>query len=235
MLKQEFLIEGIPSVLWGETSDKLYIAVHGNMSNKADEVIAIIAKEAVERGYQVLSFDLPEHGDRKNEPYACSVQNCVHDLGIIMEYAKGISADISLFACSMGAYFSLLTYGDESLGQCLFLSPVLDMERLIRNMMAWDGVTEEKLESEKDIQIPNGPALSWDYFSYVKAHPIVRWDKKTSILYGSKDNLTESDVVTAFCSEFGFKLTVLENGEHFFYSEEQLSFYRKWLAENLDH
>ena len=235
MYKQEFLIDTIPSVLWGEASGKLFIAVHGNMSHKEDEVIAIFADAAVARGYQVLSFDLPEHGGRKSEPYACTVQNCVHDLKIIMNYAKGISADISLFACSMGAYFSLVTYGGEALGQCLFLSPVLDMERLIRNMMAWNGVTEEKLEFEKDIPIPDGPALSWDYFSYVKAHPIVKWDKKTCILYGSKDNLTESDVVTAFCSKFGCKLTVLENGEHFFYYEEQLSFYRKWLTENLDY
>ncbi len=235
MLKHEFLIEGIPSVLWGEASDKLFIAVHGNMSNKADTVIEIFAEEALTRGYQVLSFDLPEHGERKAEPYACSVQNCVHDLGIIMDYAKIISDDISLFACSMGAYFSLLTYGGDSLGHCLFLSPVLDMERLIRNMMAWNDVTEERLESEKDIPIPNGPTLSWEYFSYVKAHPIERWNKQTVILYGAKDNITEKEVVTSFCLKFGCNLTVLENGEHFFCNSEQLSFYRKWLAENPDY
>ena len=232
MLKQKFLIDGIPSILWGKASDKLFIAVHGNMSNKADTVIEIFAEEAASRGCQVLSFDLPEHGERKAEPYACSVQNCVHDLGIIMSYAKTISEDISLFACSMGAYFSLLTFRDEDLGQCLFLSPVLDMERLIRNMMLWNGITEEMLEAEKDISISNGPALSWDYFSYVKAHPIEHWDKQTAILYGSKDNISEKGAVTAFCLKFGCKLTVLENGEHFFYTPEQLSFYRKWLIEN---
>lgn len=235
MFKQEFLIEGIPSVLWGENSDKLFIAVHGNMSNKADTVIEIFAEEAVVRGYQVLSFDLPEHGDRKNEHYACSVQNCVHDLSIIMNYAKGICADISLFACSMGAYFSLLTFGGDQLGHCLFLSPVLDMERLIGNMMAWNGVSEEKLEAEKEISIPNGPELSWDYYSYVKAHPIDNWDKKTAILYSAKDELTESEVVTAFCSKFGCELTVLENGEHFFHRAEQLSFYRNWLTKHLNY
>ena len=235
MFKQKFLIEAIPSVLWGEASDKLFVAVHGNMSNKEDEVIAIFAEEALARGYQVLSFDLPEHGERKSEPYPCSVQNCVRDLGIIMNYARTISDDISLFACSMGAYFSLLAFHDAALGRCLFLSPVLDMERLIRNMMVWKGVTEENLEAEKDIPIPNGPALSWDYFSYVKAHPVTRWNKQTDILYGTEDNITERDVVMAFCSKFGCKLTVLENGEHFFYSSEQLSFYRKWLTENTDY
>ena len=122
MQKQEFLVGGIPSILWGNASDKLFIAVHGNMSNKADTVIEIFAEEAASRGYQVLSFDLPEHGERKAEPYACSVQNCFHDLGIIMNYAKTISEDISLFACSMGAYFSLLTFRDEALVNALIVA-----------------------------------------------------------------------------------------------------------------
>lgn len=44
---------------------KIFIAVHGNMSNKEDAVIQILAEEADRKGYQVLSFDLPEHGERK--------------------------------------------------------------------------------------------------------------------------------------------------------------------------
>jgi pimeloyl-ACP methyl ester carboxylesterase len=109
MTRQNLKIQNIPVILWGEKSDKLFIAVHGNMSNKADDVIVIFAEEAFPKGYQVLSFDLPEHGDRKNESLPCKVQNCVNDLGIIMDYAKSLSDNISLFACSMGAYFSLLT------------------------------------------------------------------------------------------------------------------------------
>ncbi len=233
MLKQVLTIKGIPSILWGGALDKLIIAVHGNMSNKEDNVIKILAEEAAARGYSVLSFDLPEHGNRKNERYACSVQNCVHDLGIIMRHARSLSCNISLFACSMGAYFSLLAYDLEPLDQCLFLSPILDMERLIRNMMAWSGVTEERLEAEKEIPVSGGPALSWEYYSFVKSHPIRSWGKPTAILYGSKDALTESDVVSGFCSKFGSKLTIMENGEHYFHTTEQLSFYRTWLQKAL--
>ncbi|AJD27844.1 putative alpha/beta hydrolase [Clostridium botulinum CDC_297] len=60
MFKDKFNISNIPTVLWGEKSEKLFIAVHGNMSNKEDTVIKILAKEAIQKGYQVLSFDLPE-------------------------------------------------------------------------------------------------------------------------------------------------------------------------------
>lgn len=49
----------------GEIRGKIFIAVHGNMSNKEDAVIQILAEEADRKGYQVLSFDLPEHGEER--------------------------------------------------------------------------------------------------------------------------------------------------------------------------
>lgn len=147
------------------------------MSNKADDVIVLLAEEATAQGYQVISFDLPEHGDRKGETYACKVQNCVHDLAIIMHYTQQLSKNISLFACSMGAYFSLLAYHDLQLKQCLFLSPLVDMERMIKNMMTWFRISEIRLEAEKEVPTPIGQTLYWDYYCYVKSHPINTWSQ----------------------------------------------------------
>ena len=172
MLKRKLIIEGIPAILWGQKSDKLFLAVHGNMSNKEDDVIVLFAEKAVAEGYQVLSFDLPEHGDRKGDAYACDVWHCVHDLGDIMSYARNVSESISLFACSMGAYFSLLAYAETPLEQCLFLSPVTDMERIIKNMMSAFGISEERLKVENEIPTPIGQTLYWDYYDYVKSHTI---------------------------------------------------------------
>ncbi len=118
-------INNIPSIIWGEKSNKVFIAVHGNMSNKEDEVIKILAEKVVEKGYQLLSFDLPEHGERKDDTiYLCKVQNCVKDLKQIIEYANKNYEEINLWACSMGAYFSLISYKDEDIKNSVFL-PVL--------------------------------------------------------------------------------------------------------------
>jgi pimeloyl-ACP methyl ester carboxylesterase len=130
MKKDHLLIERIPAILWGEPSDKLFIAVHGNMSSKDDSVIVIFVEEAIDKGYQVLSFDLPGHGERKGEDDVCKVENCVRDLTVIMAYAQTIASNINVFACSMGAYFSLLAYRDLPLEQCLFLSPILNWSAL---------------------------------------------------------------------------------------------------------
>lgn len=182
MEKQSLLIERIPSILWGPASDNLLIAVHGDQSNKADEVISILAGAAVEKGYQVLSFDLPEHGERREETLICNAQNCVRDLMHILKYARTCSNSISVFGCSIGAYFSMLAYKDEQIRQALFLSPVVDMKRIINNMMTWFDVSEERLEKEQEVVTPI-KTLYWDYYQYVLHHPLIYLSKYTKIHY----------------------------------------------------
>ena len=77
-------------------------------------------------------------------------ENCAGDLTAVYEYAKLLAPDIHLFACSMGAYFSLLAYHDREIKQSLFLSPVVNMERIIRNMMEGFQVSEERLKAERN-------------------------------------------------------------------------------------
>lgn len=233
MIKHELLIDNIPAVLWGENSSKLFVAVHGNMSDKTDTPISILAEEVVPLGYQVISFDLPQHGDRKDETAPCKVQNCASDLCKIMDYAQRRATDISLFACSMGAYFSLLAYKEIPLKQCLFLSPVVNMEHIIDNMMVCFNVSKEQLKTEQEIPTHIGQTLYWDYYCYVKENPVIQWDNLTAILYGKEDNLCEFDFVSSFAKKFNCALEVMENGEHYFHTPEQLNFFRQWVKEQL--
>ncbi|KNZ40889.1 alpha/beta hydrolase [Acetobacterium bakii] len=233
MIKQKLTIHGIPAIIWGENSAKAFIAVHGNISNKSDDVIVVFAEKLTQLGYQVLSFDLPEHGERKDDPTPCKVQYCVNDLSAIMEYAKIKWDDLSLFACSMGAYFSLLAYKDDLLKQSIFLSPVVDMERIINNMMTWFSISEEQLRTEKKVATPIGQDLYWDYYCYVKEHPVNSWNNPTAILYGSDDDLCEFDTVSNFVHQFNCDLTVMEHGEHYFHTKEQLEFFRRWMETHI--
>lgn len=229
MEKKAFLIETIPSILWGSEADKLLIAVHGKGSSK--EGVEIPARIAVEKGYQVLSFDLPEHGERIADPRLCDAQNCREDLEKVMHFASTLSKNISLFGCSLGAYFSMLAYQEAPIQKALFLSPIVDMKDLIENMMKWFDVSETQLEKEQVVATPINP-LYWHYYQYVLRHPI-KWDKPTVILYGSKDELTEYETIKTFSESCQAKLTILEGGEHYFHTPEQLSVLKKWLRENL--
>ena len=132
----------------------MIVAVHGNQSSKTDVPVRILAETASEKGYQVLSFDLPEHGERKEEGIPCKVQNCVEELKVILGFVREKWNTVGLFACSLGAYFSLLAYREEEFERCLFLSPVVDMERIIENMMAWFHITSGQLK-ETESWIPH--------------------------------------------------------------------------------
>ncbi len=231
MKKKSILIENIPSIIWGDKSDGVYIFVHGKMSNKCEA--ESFAEIAVARGYQVLSFDLPEHGGRKDEDYSCTVWNGVADLDVIGKYVRGRWKDISLCACSLGAYFSLLAYKDIIMRRSLFVSPILDMERLIQNMMKLSDVSEKLLEEKREIPTAFGETLNWDYYCYAKEHPVDKWDTPTAILYGSEDNLTGREVIDDFSERFGCELTVAEDGEHWFHTDEQLAVLNNWFEKQM--
>ena len=230
MKKERIKINNIPTIIWGEKSPKVYIAIHGNMSNKEDKAIKILAEKVINKGYQVLSFDLPEHGERKKDNnYLCKVQNCINDLEQVIEYAKLNYEEINIWACSMGAYFSLLAYKDEKIKQCVFLSPVVNMKFIIDNMMLWSNTTEENLKEKQEIKTDFGQTLYWDYYKYVKDNPITNLNKKTYILYGDKDNMQDRAIIERFVKDFNCNLTIMENGEHYFHTEEQLNYYKNWL------
>lgn len=233
MQKTAIRISHIPAIIWGSKSEKVIIAIHGNRSNKADTPIEIVTQNALPNDYQVLSFDLPEHGDRINEGIPCKVRSCVKDLITVMQYAKTNWMHIDLFANSIGAYFSLLAYPEEVIGKAWFLSPIVDMRRLIENMMTWFSITEEELKRQQTISTPIGQKLYWDYYSFVKDHPISHWNTPTHILYGSKDELCENDVISRFAEQFSCQLEIVEGSEHYFHTQEQLTVFNEWIGRTL--
>ena len=109
-----------------------------------------------------------------------------------------------------------------------FVSPVVDMEKLISDMMAWAGVSEERLRAEKEIQTNFGETLSYKYLCYVRENP-VRWNVPTHILYGENDNLQSVGIVTDFAKKTGASLTVMKGGEHWFHTSEQMKFLDEWI------
>ncbi len=233
MKKGNFQINGIPSILFGEPSNHLYLFIHGQSGCK--EEAETFAEIAGGYGWQVLSIDLPEHGERKNEKHTFDPWHAVPDLLAVMSYAKSHWDWIAIRANSIGAWFSMLSFASENLKECLFVSPILDMHQLIQNMMLWADVSENQLELEHTIPTSFGQTLSWEYLSYVKKHPITKWSVPTEILYGGKDNLTEQSIVENFARYFGCRLTIMENGEHWFHTPEQLKVLDQWTINILQN
>ena len=135
---------------------------------------------------------------------------------------------IILIANSIGAYFSMNAGIDAMIERACFISPIVDMERLIADMMRWANVTEAELEARGTIHTAFGEDLSWNYLCYVRSHPIV-WTASTRILYGSRDNLTSLETIRDFAKKHNAALTIMEGGEHWFHTEEQMRFLDNWI------
>ena len=135
---------------------------------------------------------------------------------------------VVLIANSIGAYFSMCALPQESIEKAYFISPIVNMEKLIGSMMGWAQVSEDELREKGTIETTFGETLSWDYLCYVRSHPL-RWTVPTEILYGGQDTLTDRETVTAFAEAHGAGLTVMEDGEHWFHTAEQMAFLDSWL------
>ena len=147
-----------------------------------------------------------------------------------VEKLKAEYVKIILIANSIGAFFSMNADIDSLIAQAYFISPIVDMERLITDMMAWANVTEDELKEKGIIRTSFGEDLSWEYLCYVRAHPIT-WKAPTAVLYGSRDDLTSLDTITAFVASHNAKLTVMDGGEHWFHNDDQIRFLDNWIRQ----
>lgn len=191
------------------------VYIHGK-GGSADE--ALYYKKFFNDDYEVLGFDykseLPWQADEEFQNYFDS---------IIPNYNE-----ILLIANSIGAYFSMLSLSEKPIKKALFVSPIVDMENIILHMMKRAKISEEELKLKKVINIQFGEPLSWEYLSFVRKNPIA-WNIPTGILYGKKDDMTSLETMTNFTNKIHADLTVFDEGEHWFHTEEQMNFLDTWF------
>lgn len=193
----------------------LYIHGKGGSAGEAEHYKSLFPE------YDVIGFDY-----KSSTPWDCKPEFKSKTNEIKSNYGGVI-----LIANSIGAFFSMNAFDGDDIEKAYFISPIVDMEKLICDMMKWASVTEEQLKAEKIIQTAFGEALSWDYLCFVRQNPI-KWSVPTKILYGDKDDLTSYETMSKFASEHNAALTVMKDGEHWFHTEEQMRFLDKWILQN---
>ena len=82
--------------------------------------------------------------------------------------ARGKYESVSVIANSIGAYFSMLALGGREVAKAMFVSPVLDMERVILDMMEQAGVSEQELREKGEIPTASGQVLAWKHWFHTE-------------------------------------------------------------------
>jgi len=172
-------------------------------------------------GHEVIGFDY-----RAQAPWEAR-----EEFPRFFDSLRGDCSPVILLANSIGAFFSMSALSTRQVDRALFVSPVVDMEKMISDMMAWANVTEDELSARKEIPTEFGETLSWDWLCDVRRYPL-RWTVPTSILYGEHDNLTPLETMAAFAARIGAPLTVMPGCEHWFHTPEQMAFLDRWIRES---
>lgn len=196
--------------------DKVVLYIHG----KGGSALEAEHYESLFHGAEIYGFDY-----KAENPWEAKREFEKKLLELSVNYKE-----IVLIANSIGAYFSMNSGIDKYVSKAYFISPIVNLERLIMDMISWAGTSEEELEKRKVIPVDFGDDLSWDYLQYVRNNK-VSWNAPTEILYGRLDHLQSMECMYAFAEQTHSGITIMENGEHWFHTDEQMRFLDKWIKD----
>ena len=192
----------------------IYIHGKGGSAAEAEHYKPLFA------GFDVIGFDY-----QAQTPWEAKAEFADFFAEIIAKYDK-----VVIVANSIGAFFAMHALSDQEISEAFFISPIVNMENLIINMMQWANVNEEQLQKKRTIQTEFGETLSWKYLSWVQSNQI-NWRVPTHILYGNNDNLQSLKDIKDFAAKTGVDVTIMSGGEHWFHTEEQMRFLDDWIME----
>ena len=175
-------------------------------------------------GYDIFGFDYSS-----DTPWKAA-----DEFGSYFDTINNDHDEIIIIANSIGAHFALHSLNDKNIKEAFFISPVVDMEKLISDMMSWAGVTEDELREKGEIKTAFGETLSWKYLCWVRNTP-VKWDIPTTVLYGEKDELQSFTSIKSFAEKTRSEIIVMKNGEHWFHTEEQMQFLKDNIKEKMKY
>ena len=228
---KKFMLNHIPAVLYGEPSDKVFLYVHGRDGNK--EVAVSFYQKVKHQGWQVLSIDLPKHGERLESAEKFNPWMIVPELSLMYSYASDHWDTIGLCADGIGAYFSLRAFPLKEFHQAIFVSPNVDMARFIDDALEAGGLTPKDLKEALRLDTKQGIHLSWDYYLYTHENPVKMWPTPTEILIGDKDDIVNPTVIREFAERFGCGMTVAEGCAQSFHDERQQRILEEWIKAKL--
>lgn len=225
MRQTQFEIGKIPTVVYGDQSDRVYLYLHGQGGNK-EEALGF-AERACAKGYQVLSIDFPMHGGRKDGA-AFVPWEVEPELMDVLAWSRERWERISIRAVSIGVWFSLCAYQKERFACCLYSSPLLDMNMMIEGLMQMHGVDEDLLKEKKEIICEDGTVLSWDYLMYARQHSVHALSENTHILYPEHDEMIPYETVQRFVHDNPCTLDFAEGAHHWIHLKKEVELLHAW-------
>ena len=122
--------------------EKILIYIHGQGGNAGESE----HYKALFPGCKVVGLDY-----KSQTPWEAKTE-----LPRLFDEAAPHSSKVVLIANSIGAFFTMNARINGKIKKAYFISPVVDMEKLITDMMTWAGVTEDEVETDHKDNLVEG-------------------------------------------------------------------------------
>ena len=195
MKTEQLFIENTPAVLYGEPSDTLWLFVHGQFWLQGRS--PAVCRNQWLRTHRFCPSTCLESRQRQNRNEEFAPWTAAPELTRVMALRKSnTGARQTCARPASGAYFARLAFAAPE--KALFVSPIVDMERLICDRICTAGITEQILRRARHVSRKGRDMLSWDYLCWVRAHPAKDWYCPQYILYGENDSMTDLATIRTY-------------------------------------
>ena len=204
----------------------IIIAVHGFASSKNSFVISKIATKLIENNIGLVCFDLPGHGDRKNEVF--TIPACLESIRKVENYVRSFySGTIGFTGASLGG-FLLLRYLDDNqnkYGKIILRSPALSQYDVWVKDVSENGRELIKgLESGRNYFLNSmevDVSVLDDYFKFdIFNHLNINQDVK--LMYATKDITISNKNIKKLAKIKGWDVFPLKCADHFCRRDEDI-------------
>ncbi len=139
----------VPTKLYrAENAAGTVLAVHGFGGSKESAAIEGLAKRVCKNGLNVLTFDLPAHGERTEPASELRAERCLKELLMAEQYAQSLGGSMYAFATSFGGMCMLqrLEKMSDSYKKVVLRVPAVDMAQSLVRITA---LTDRAFSMEK--------------------------------------------------------------------------------------
>ncbi|MBQ8170963.1 MAG: alpha/beta hydrolase [Oscillospiraceae bacterium] len=210
-MKTEYLkINNIPSKLYSaDHPHGTVLAVHGFGGSKESAAISALAETITPQGLNVLSWDLPAHGERTETAEALSIDRCISEIISIEWYIEeNIGGSMYAFATSFGGLCMLhrISESGDPYHRIVLRVPAVNMSRTlitISKMQDPEFTMEKAEESGFFIRMSRNYAIPYRFYDELCSlsclHARPEWNNnRIMTIYAGQDELVAPEDTEIF-------------------------------------
>lgn len=204
----------------------IIISVHGFSSSKSSFIVKKLMPILKENNIGLLSFDLPGHGERKNE--VLKVSDCLKSIKEVESYVREFySGPISFMGKSFGGFLLLryLQNNKNKYGKIILMAPALNQFEIWKLDVSENGQELIKSLEEGKNYVVDGMevdvSILYDFFKF-EIFKNLNVDCDVKLIYGTKDVTVSNENIKKLAKIKNWQAFAVEGADHFYRRDEDV-------------